>query len=182
MRQKGAPTPIGGGSLDLAALVAEHHRALYAYAFRLSGNGQDAEDLVQQAFLVAQQKGHQIRDPEAARSWLYTVLRNGYLKEFRRRGPELAENLNLDLNGFADVDAADDWFDPEKLQAALDQLPPQFKTVLLMFYFEDISYREIAEKLELPIGTVMSRLSRAKGHLRTALLTAERSVEKEEST
>jgi RNA polymerase sigma-70 factor (ECF subfamily) len=181
MEPEGAATPIGGEGLDLAALVAEHHRALYAYAFRLSGNQQDAEDLVQQAFLVAQQKGHQIRNAEAARGWLYTVLRNSFLKSCRRQQPELAENLCMDLNGFAHVDAKDHWFDSEHLQNALELLPPQFKVVVLMFYYEDCSYREIADKLELPIGTVMSRLSRAKGYLRNTLLEAEQPAGKETS-
>ena len=62
-----------------------------------------------------------------------------------------------------------DQVDQEELGKALAELPDEFRLVVLMFYFEDLSYKEIAEQLELPIGTVMSRLSRAKGHLRRRL-------------
>ena len=63
--------------------------------------------------------------------------------------------------------------DTAELQAAIDELPAEFRVVVAMFYFEDCSYREIAEKLDLPIGTVMSRLARAKGHLRAKLFETE---------
>jgi len=162
-----------GAKIDVAELVAQHHKLLYAYAFRLAGNQQDAEDLVQQTFLTVQQKGDQIRRPEAVRGWLFTVLRNCFLKSYRRRSPELAENLEMDLNQFPQVGADELWFDKERLQQAIDGLPAQFRLVVLMFYFEERSYREIADELELPIGTVMSRLSRAKGHLRSSLQISE---------
>ena len=68
-------------------------------------------------------------------------------------------------------------FDSEELQQAIDNLPDDYKVVLAGFYFEDCSYKELAERLELPIGTVMSRLSRAKGYLRTQLLRAEATSE-----
>ncbi len=67
--------------------------------------------------------------------------------------------------------------DQERLQRALDQLPTPYRVVLVMFYFEDCSYRQIAERLDLPIGTVMSRLARAKGHLRAYLFDAQRREE-----
>ncbi len=63
--------------------------------------------------------------------------------------------------------------DSAELQAAIDELTPEFRVVVAMFYFEDCSYREIAEKLDLPMGTVMSRLARAKGHLRSKLFETE---------
>ncbi len=63
--------------------------------------------------------------------------------------------------------------DTAELQAAIDELPAEFRVVVAMFYFEECSYREIAEKLDLPIGTVMSRLARAKGHLRSKLFETE---------
>ena len=62
--------------------------------------------------------------------------------------------------------------DPEELQRALSDLPEGFRTPVILFYFEDMSYRDIAEQMDLPIGTVMSRLARAKGHLRDRLLPA----------
>ena len=72
-----------------------------------------------------------------------------------------------------DVAAISGTIDQERLTAALHELPDEFRLVLLMFYFEDLSYQEMAEQLEIPIGTVMSRLSRAKGHLKARLVDAE---------
>ena len=162
----GDPPPI-------ARLVADYHAALYRYAFRLCGSVADAEDLTQQVFLIAQQKLSQIRNAGSTRAWLYAVLRNCFLKLRRRNVPLPAEDLQLDVATIPDRAADADEIDSERLQAALDELPEEFRLVLLMFYFEERSYREIAEQLELPLGTVMSRLSRAKGHLRARLISAD---------
>jgi RNA polymerase sigma-70 factor (ECF subfamily) len=158
--------------LELAQLVAEHHEALYRYAYRLSGSAADAEDLTQQVFLVAQQKLAQIRQPAAARSWLYTVLRHCFLKGRSGRHPLPATNCDLDLSAIA-ADVDDRTIDGEELRAALATLSDDFRAVVLMFYFEDLSYKEIAAALQLPTGTVMSRLARAKAQLRNRLLAAE---------
>jgi len=155
--------------LAIDHLVRDHHQELYRYAFRLSGGVQDAEDLTQQAFLVAQQKLDQVRRAECARSWLYAVLRNCYLKSFRRRLPTPASVIDLDIDNIAQQ-IVEQEIDGERLQLALDELPAEYKVVVLLFYFEQQSYREIAEELEIPPGTVMSRLSRAKSHLRKRLL------------
>jgi RNA polymerase sigma-70 factor, ECF subfamily len=166
--QAGRATSLGA-ECHLAKMVDEHHASLYRYAYRLSGTAADAEDLTQQVFLVAQQKLDQVRFAECVRGWLYAVLRNCYLKSKRRPTPLAATGLAMDLETLPGK-ISDDDIDREQLQAAINELPDEFKFVVLMFYFEDYSYREIAERLELPIGTVMSRLSRAKGHLRRRLL------------
>jgi DNA-directed RNA polymerase specialized sigma24 family protein len=85
----------------------------------------------------------------------------------------LAENIGLDVQQIAEETPAGAEIDRERLAAALAELPDEFRTTLLMFYFEDLSYQQIAEQLEIPIGTVMSRLSRGKGHLRRWLVAAE---------
>src|SRR4029079_1240619 len=160
---------------DIAALVAEHGTVLYRYAYRLSGSAADAEDLTQQVFLTALRKLQQLRDPAAVRAWLCAVLRRAYLRQRRNRQPQAATNIDVDINLMA-VDLADDnqdLFDEEELQQALNELPDAYKLVVVGFYFEDCSYKELAERLELPIGTVMSRLSRAKGFLRAKLLERE---------
>lgn len=149
-------------------LVAEHHRAVYAYAFRLAGSVADAEDLTQQVFLVAQERLDQLRRHESARSWLFAILRNCFLRTWQRRRPVAATTIGVDLESVPAADPGEP-IDVAGLQRALDELPTDFRLVLLMFYFEDRSYREIAEDLGLPIGTVMSRLARAKGYLRSKL-------------
>lgn len=158
---------------DIRQLVADHHAALYRYAFRLSGAVHDAEDLTQQTFLIAHGKLEQVRTAACIRSWLYAVLRNAFLRQFRRGPPLLAADCDLDLNDLPDDALAESEVDGERLRAALSELPDEFRVVLLMFYFEEKSYREIAAALELPLGTVMSRLSRAKGHLRFRLFEPE---------
>mgnify|MGYP002622736649 CR=1 FL=1 len=154
---------------DIVRLVGEHHEAVYRYAYRLCGAAADAEDLTQQVFLTAQTKLDQLRNPQSARAWLFTVLRNCYLKSRRRRVPMAAADAQVNVDEIP-AELPEESFDSEQLQAALDSLDDDFKVVLLLFYFEDCSYREIADRLELPMGTVMSRLSRAKGHLRAKLL------------
>ena len=157
----------------IAALVAQHHLDVYRYAFRLSGTQEEAEELTQQVFLAAQENLAQLRKPEAARSWLFTILKHCFFKSRQRWKPMLAGNLELNLENIAEPVLAADEIDRERLQQALDELPPKHRLVLVMFYFEEASYREIAERLELPLGTVMSRLARAKARLRERLFDAE---------
>jgi RNA polymerase sigma factor (sigma-70 family) len=162
--------PDAQQSLDLRTLVADHAEVLYRYAYRLTGSAADAEDLVQQAFLVAVGKMDQLRDPAAVRGWLFAVLRHAWLKSKRRPLPRVSSELDIDISLLA-VDLPDRFaIEPEELSQALEELPDEFRLVLVSFYFEDCSYKEIAERLELPIGTVMSRLSRAKQYLRNRLL------------
>ena len=159
--------------LDLRSLVADHAEVLYRYAYRLTGSIADAEDLVQQTFLVAVDKLDQLREPAAARGWLFAVLRHAWLKSKRRPLPRVSSELDIDISLLA-VDLPDQFaIDPEELSQARDELPDEFRLVLVSFYFEDCSYKEIAERLEMPIGTVMSRLSRAKQYLRNRLLADE---------
>ena len=156
-------------ALDMARIVAEHHAAVYRYAYRLTGSEPDAEDLTQQVFLIVQEKLVQLRSPDSAQSWLFTILRNCFLKSRQKRRPIPAGNLSFDVDSVAMEIPEEPVVSSDRLQGALDQLPEKFRVVLTMFYYEDLSYREIAEQLQVPIGTVMSRLARAKRHLRSRL-------------
>lgn len=158
---------------DMARLVAEHHQAVYRYAYRLAGRVGDAEDLTQQVFLTAQQKLSQLRTAECARSWLFTILRNCFFKSCKKRQPIPAGSLELNIDTIPAEGVANEAIDQERLQQAIDGLPESYRVVLAMFYYENRSYKEIAAQLELPIGTVMSRLARAKGQLRSYLLEAD---------
>ncbi|MCU0880156.1 MAG: RNA polymerase sigma factor, partial [Pirellulaceae bacterium] len=178
------PQADGAAGGDLASLIVAHHAALYRYAYRLCGCPTEAEDLTQQTFLIAQQRLHQVRDAERTSGWLYTVLRSTFLKSVRRQRPLNAASANVELEEAAGVqpevanveleEAAGvqpevDEIDREALARAIGELPVEFRLVVLMYYFEDLSYQQIAEQLEIPAGTVMSRLSRAKQHLRKRL-------------
>jgi RNA polymerase sigma-70 factor, ECF subfamily len=159
-------------SPNVAQLVAEHHAAAYRYAYRLTGSVQDAEDLTQDVFLVAQRKVGQLREIDNTRAWLFAVLRNCFLKQRQHRRPALAVNVSLDMDLVLAPEPSEA-VDRDRLQEALNQLPDAARMVVVMYYFEECSYREIAERLDIPIGTVMSRLARAKGHLRSILFEPE---------
>jgi RNA polymerase sigma-70 factor (ECF subfamily) len=156
-------------AMDIGQLVAEHHQTVYRYAYRLTGSVADAEDLTQQVFLTAQERLSQLRKEESARGWLFAILRNYFLKMRQKRRPIPAENLRLDMHAIPAAIPEEADIDRERLQRALDELPAKFRLVLVMFYYEGCSYRDISDRLDLPIGTVMSRLARAKGHLRAKL-------------
>jgi RNA polymerase sigma-70 factor (ECF subfamily) len=159
--------------LDLPRLVADHAGVLYGYAYRLTGSVADAEDLTQQTFLIAHQKLSQLRDAACARGWLFAVLRRVYLKSQQKTRRLPMAGAVLDIETIPDEIVADLIVDRELLQAAINELPDAYKLVVLSFYFENLSYREIAEQFDLPVGTVMSRLSRAKNQIRSRLLEAE---------
>lgn len=163
-----APNP-----LSVESLIRAHYETLYRYAFRLTGQQCDAEDLTQQTFLTAQRKLHQLRQPEAVRGWLFQILRTAFLKTCRKKTPQFETDSELTISDVAAVDTKETPFDIEHLQQRLDELPDAFRVALLMFYFEGKSYEQISTELDVPLGTVMSRLSRAKTHLRRRMKPAE---------
>jgi RNA polymerase sigma factor (sigma-70 family) len=159
-----------GSKRKVQELVEEHYSSLYRYAYRLSGSATDAEDLTQETFCQAQAKLRQLRDWSRAKAWLFSILRNGYLHRLRAHK---VENL-VSLNGVGELperppEPLPD-VDPARLQEALNELPELFRTPVILYYFEDFSYRDIAEHMDVALGTVMSRLARAKAHLRSRLL------------
>ena len=166
---------------EIAQLIADHHEAAYRYAYRLTGSVHDAEDLTQQIFLIAHQKIDKLRNIDNAKAWLFAILRNCFLKDVQRRQPVLAVDLPLDME-LVNEAPAKDGVDRDKVQQALSRLSEASRVVLVMYYFEECSYREIAERLDMPIGTVMSRLARAKDYLRTMLLEPEHVQRKRPAT
>jgi len=162
--------PWAGKKRSVEELVEAHYRCLFAFAFRLSGSVQEAEDLTQDTFCQAQSKLTQLREWERAKSWLFTILRNLYLH--RVRASKTANEVPMDEVGDLPDRLPEPLpeVDPEKLQLALNQLPEGWRTPLILFYFEDFSYRDIADQMNVPLGTIMSRLARAKAFLRGRLL------------
>ncbi len=159
-----------GSPQTVQRLVDEHYAALYRYAYRLSGSSVEAEDLTQETFCKAQANLSQLRDPSRARPWLFSILRNAYLHRARSGRQERLVSLD-DVGDLAEpLPEPLPQIDPERLQEALNDLPEVFRTPIILYYFEDFGYREIAEQMDLPLGTVMSRLARAKAHLRSRLL------------
>lgn len=161
--------PSGG----LHQLIDAHYEALYRYAYRLSGAAADAEDLTQEAFGKALARLPQLREPERARAWLFRILRNLYLHKVRDQKRHKVVPLDAvgELPGRGEAEMPD--IDPAKLQQALNELDEAFRTPIILFYFEEFSYRDIAEQMDLPIGTVMSRLARGKAYLKARLMPSE---------
>ena len=151
-------------------LVNSHYEGLYRFALSLTQSEADASDLVQETYLAWAEKGRQLRDPRRAKSWLFTTLYRRFLGQRRRasRFPhhEL-EAVEGELPAVPPVNLAE--VDGPAVLAALGQVVEEFREPLVLFYLQDHSYKEIAEILDLPIGTVMSRLYRGKAALRKAL-------------
>lgn len=158
-----------GSQRNVERLVEEHYTSLYRYAYRLSGSEADAEDLTQETFCKAQMNLGQLRQAERAKSWLFSILRNAYLHRVRteKNQPTIPIDFVGDVAEPPGGPLPD--VEPEQLQKALGELPEDFRTPVLLYYFEDFSYRDIAEQMDLPIGTVMSRLARARASLKGKL-------------
>lgn len=155
---------------DFRALVDAHYQNLYRFALSMARNGDDAADLVQQTFLRWAEKGHLLRDQTKVKSWLFTTLYREFLRLYRRgRHTSAMEPELLELET---PPIAPDVVERHDSQAALEALQAVdeiYRAPLSLFYLEDLSYQEIADTLELPIGTVMSRLSRGKAQLKKIL-------------
>jgi RNA polymerase sigma-70 factor (ECF subfamily) len=160
---------LPGNQRTVQRLVDEHYSALYRYAYRLTGSSADAEDLTQETYCKAQFNLSQLRDPSRARAWLFRILRNAYLHRLRTDKHQRCVSLDEVGDVVGPLPEPLPEVDPERLQQALAELPEVFRTPILLYYFEDFSYRDIAEQMELPLGTVMSRLARAKAYLRSRL-------------
>jgi RNA polymerase sigma factor (sigma-70 family) len=156
-------------------LVDANYAPLYRFALSLARNGPDAGDLVQQTFFIWATKGHGLRELSKAKSWLFTTLYREFLRGRRRdsRSSSLEDLPPGERDPVAeDVDRVSR-IDSAAVMSALQTVDELFRAPLTLFYLEDMSYQEIADTLEVPIGTVMSRLSRGKLQLRMALERSE---------
>ncbi len=158
-------------TLTCEALVEGHLDALHGFALAWTRQKDVAEDAVQRAFLKAFERLHQLRDPGAVRGWLLTILRNEITAEFRSRARIVAlEGEEWDeLPGEEVEEPALDPALLEGLPSALAQLPEPAREILLLRYQQELSYDDIMKVLGLPLGTVQSRLHRAKLALKTLL-------------
>jgi RNA polymerase sigma-70 factor (ECF subfamily) len=159
-----------GSPTDFSDRLLAHLPRLRRYAIALTRNITLADDLVQDCIERACRKQDLLQDPERLMGWLRTTLINLYrdnLRRERRRGVPLELDAVLDLAGSDPLPS--DWLAMKELASAMDLLSPDHREILLLAALEDLSYREIADTLHLPMGTVMSRLSRARAQLREAL-------------
>jgi RNA polymerase sigma-70 factor (ECF subfamily) len=148
-----------------------HLKALYGTAYRITGNAHDAEDLVQETFLRAYRSFDRYTPGTNIRAWLYTILRRVRADQGRRafRAPELRA---LDGEGPGVSGGQDALVAAGDLSRALATLPEPFRMAVLLRDVEDLTYGEIVEVLDVPMGTVMSRIHRGRKLLREALRSA----------
>lgn len=165
------------GSSDFEAIVNLYYEDLYRFAWSLARNPDDASDLTQQTFAIYAEKGHQIREVERAKSWLFTSLYREFLRfSERRKRTVSSEEVTTEIPEPVMESQVEQQDDRANLLQALAMLDEEQRGILSLFYLEQVSYKEIAEILDIPIGTVMSRLSRAKESLRKKIDALNKSV------
>ncbi len=158
-------------------LAYPHLQFLYNVALKYTGKSYDAEDLVQETMYTAYRKFSQLRDESKCRSWLFMILRSHFLKEKRQsiKRPYLDDgngNLKDITDGSAKSlpDRYEEKLNRVEVQKVLDIIPEKYKSSLILYYMEEMTYQEISESLDIPIGTVMSRLARGKKYMKNELI------------
>ncbi|RJO63230.1 MAG: sigma-70 family RNA polymerase sigma factor [Myxococcales bacterium] len=162
------------GSTRFEDIALRHTSYLYKTAYWLTGNKAVAEDLTQETLLIATQKFTQLRELNKCRSWLSAILRNLFSEHIKKDRSQVFVDFEDIANDLADKShetggQMQDGFS-DAVQHQLDRLDEKYKTPLVMSVLGEYSYREIAEKLDIPIGTVMSRIARGKTFLRREIL------------
>jgi RNA polymerase sigma-70 factor (ECF subfamily) len=157
--------------LDYEQAVALYHEDLHRFAHSLARNPADASDLTQEAYCRLLTKGGQLHDRTKVKSWLFTTLYRVFLgwKRHEKRFPH-AEISSVEAELPVLTPELVDKMDGGIVTEALQELDEHHRTPLVLFYLQSLSYREIAALLDVPVGTVMSRLSRAKLMLRAAVV------------
>lgn len=177
-------TSLSEDEVDLfARLLAAHQDKLYRVAYRMAGHHEDAQDLLQDALLEAYRSFKKFQRGSYFDKWLYRIMTNTFIDRQRhKKRVGVVESLDAPLPGETESAGRDipDWTDEpskrvledkfdEPVQKALDALPPEFRMVLILSDVEEFSYEEISEMMDTPIGTVRSRLHRARAMMRQKL-------------
>lgn len=169
---------IGDARAAFEAEALPHLDSLYRVGLRLTGDPARAEDLVQDTMLRALKAWQQYQPGTNLRAWLFTILRNTFINDYRRRKREpipvdleAVEPFAID-RAVAEVDPEAAFFDrivDERILAAIDALPEEFREAVVLSDVEHLTYAEIAQTLAIPVGTVKSRLFRGRRLLQKAL-------------
>ena len=152
---------------DFEAIVSNYYQQLYRFGYSLAKNEHDAGELTQQTFFIYAEKGDSLRDKAKVKSWLFTTLYREFLRRRKKDArmdhyePELLENTGGSVDSHVQRST-----DANLAVEALDEVDAVYREPLTLFYLKDFSYKEIADILNVPMGTIMSRLSRGKAQLR----------------
>ena len=168
-------------SLDFENLVGRYYSSLYKFAYSLTQTEADACDLTQQTFYVWATKGHQLRDMTKVKTWLFTTLHREFL-ESRRRHTRFPHYELGQMDGeLPTVSAASvNQLDSKGVMEALGRVDEIYKAPVALFYLRDCSYKEIADILDIPMGTVKSRIARGIAQLHTLLAGSQSARHKEQ--
>jgi RNA polymerase sigma-70 factor (ECF subfamily) len=163
---------------DFAELALTYMPQLYSSALRMTRNPADAEDLVQETYLKGYRSFHTFSEGTNLRAWLYRILTNTYINRYRsqQRRPQEADLADVEdfylyrrlptlASGLASASAEEqllEQFTDDEVKAALEELPENFRLPVLLADVQGFSYKEIADILDIPVGTVMSRLHRGR--------------------
>jgi RNA polymerase sigma-70 factor (ECF subfamily) len=151
---------------EFEKLVKLYYRDLYRFGFSLTRSEADACDLTQQTFYIWANKGHQLKNLANVKSWLFTTLHREFLQSCRRRASFSDEPINEVAQNLPHVSAdVVNRMDAQTMLEVLGQIDEDYRAPLVLYYSEDLPYKEIADVLEIPLGTVQSRIARAKTHL-----------------
>ena len=165
--------------LDFEKVVNQFYQPLYQFALSLSRAESDACDLTQQTFYIWQTKGHSLRERDKVKTWLFTTMHREFLNSKRRyaRFPHIdMEQAEAELPPAPETSVQ--MFDAEAVLEALGRIDESNRAAVALFYLEDYSYKEIADILAIPLGTVKSRLSRGIAQLQ--FLLADKQILQEE--
>ena len=152
-------------------LVCRHHDSIVSLTYRMCGDIRLAEDAAQEAFVRVWQNLNSYKPQHAFRSWLYRIAANAALDSLRRERP----TTDLESLSLSDSSATPEQFAEENqrsahVRQAIAQLSPPLRVVLILREYQELTYQEIADALDIPVGTVMSRLNSARVQLRHDLL------------
>lgn len=173
---------VQGDRTALDELVRRHQERAYNFAYRLTRDRDEAADLVAEAFVRVSRSIKGFHGQSAFTTWLYRILSNCYLDARKRANRHHAASLDEVMQNMGEsaswetdderedmVDYVDRGMKAQVLAAAIDRLPKDYRTIIVMYHCENLGYEEIAEVLEIPLGTVKSRLNRARIALRDRL-------------
>ncbi len=154
------------------ALVEDHGPTLYRTAYRLVGDRHEAEDVVQETYRSAWKSRERYERGRGDRSWLVAILRRRVIDRWRRRRPPMVmpSDMPLEIAVKGEDPLANDFTD--EMQWALNRLPVDLRETLLLVVVGELTHQEVANVLDIPLGTVLSRVSRARRRLREFLLAA----------
>jgi RNA polymerase sigma-70 factor (ECF subfamily) len=171
--QRNAGLPLSES--EFHRLVVEHGAVLYRMAYRMVGNRHEAEDVVQETFRSAWKSRQGYQSGRGQRAWLVSILRRRVVDRWRRRDltrgaqPEFTDQIEVQ----ADDPLANDYTD--EMQHALDRLPAELRDTLLLVVVGELTHQDVADMLKIPLGTVLSRVSRGRVRLREYWLSESRS-------